>query len=163
MKKKIVVIVSIIFAILASWLLFSCFKENSNNVHMQIGKDKFRYTYWELFTGNKWKLYVNEHYVTYVTPFESCSSKKEMKEHLSNKQLIKCLYDEGNTRIYSLPLKEYESKNVIIYTLNGSKFYSFSDDIEKYTGEPELKQRLNQLYEKYPYAELIKREQESWE
>ena len=59
MKKKIVVIVSIIFAILASWLLFSCFKENSNNVHMQIGKDKFRYTYWELFTDNKWKLYVN--------------------------------------------------------------------------------------------------------
>lgn len=162
-KRKIVVIVSVIFVIIASWLLFSYLKEHNNNVHIQIGKDKFCYTYWEAFSGNKWDLFVNEQYVTYVTPFMGFMTKKEMREHLSRQELIKCLYAEGNIRIYSLPLVEYESKNVIIYTLNGSKFYSFSDDIVEYTGEPELKQRLNQLYEKYPYAELIKREQESWE
>ena len=144
-------------------LIYLHYKKYSNNVNMQIGKDTFRYTYWEAFSGNKWDLFVNEQYVTYVTPFMGFMTKKEMREHLSRQELIKCLYDEGNIRIYSLPLVEYESKNVIIYTLNGSEFYSFSDDIENYTGEPELKQRLNQLYEKYPYDELIKREQESWE
>lgn len=163
MKKKIVVAVSIIFVIFASWLLYSYYKEYNNNVHMQIGKDTFRYTFWELFTGNEWRLYVNDSYVTYVTPFMDFMTKKEMREHLSRQELIKCVYDKGNIRIYSLPLVEYESKNVIIYTLNGSQFYSFSDDIKQYKEEPEIKQRLDKLYEIYPKKELKNREQESWE
>ncbi|MBO5073650.1 MAG: hypothetical protein J6C32_11875 [Eubacterium sp.] len=87
-KRKIVVIVSVIFVIIASWLLFSYLKEYNNNEHTQIGKDKFRYTYWEAFSGNKWDLFVNDHYVSFVEPFEGLS-KKEMKEHLANEQLMR--------------------------------------------------------------------------
>lgn len=161
MKKKVVVIVSIIFVIFTSWLLYSYLKEYNNNVHAQIGKDKFRYTYWEAFSGNKWDLFVNDRYVSFVEPFEGLS-KKEMKEHLANEQLIKCLFDEGNIRIYGLPWVQYGSKYKFIYTIDGEKFYSYSDDIEEYKEDPEIKQRLDQLYGKYPKEELEKREQESW-
>lgn len=162
MKKKIIVIVSILFVIIASWLIFLYLKEYNNNVYLQIGKDKFRYTYWELFSGNEWRSYVNDHYVSFVEPFEGLS-KKEMKEHLSKEQLIKCLFDEENIRIYSLPWTQYESKYKIIYTIDGERFYSFDYDAERYKKDPEIKQRLDQLYIKYPKEELEKREQESWE
>ena len=162
MKKKVVLVVSILFVIIASWLLFLYLKEYNNNVHMQIGKDTFRYTFWELFSGNEWRAYVNDNYVSFVEPFEGLS-KKEMKEHLANEQLIKCLFDEGNTRIYSLPWTQYESKYKIIYTIDGERFYSFDYDAERYKKNTEIKQRLDKLYEKYPKKELKKRELESWE
>ncbi len=161
MKKKVVVIVSIIFVIIASWLLISYIKEYMYNAHIKVGRDNFQYKFRESFKENKWKLFVNDHYVSFVIPFEGYS-KKEMKEHLENNQLIKCLYDEQSIRIYGLPWVQYESRYKIIYTLDGEKFHSYSDDIEEYKEDPEIKQRLDQLYAKYPKEELEKREKESW-
>lgn len=161
MKKKIVIVISIVFIILGLWIVNLYNKEYINNVYMQIGKDSYRYSYWDGFKDNRWDLFINDNYVSFVVPFEGLS-KKEMKEHLANEQLIKCLFDEGNIRIYGLPWVQYESKYKIIYTIDGEKFYSYSDDIEEYKEDPEIKQRLDQLYGKYPKEELEKREQESW-
>ena len=162
MKKKIVITISILLVILAAWLSFSYYKEYSNNLDIHIKNDSFQYKFREGFKGAEWKLFVNEQYVSYVTPFEGYSQ-KEMKEHLANEKLIKCLYDEENIRIYCLPWRQYESKYEIIYTLDGSEFYSLSYDVERYKEKSETKQRLDQLYEKYPKEELKKRAEESWE
>lgn len=162
MKKKLVIILSLLIVLLGSFLLITYYKEYINNAHIKVGRDNFQYKFRESFKENKWKLFVNDHYVSFVIPFEGLS-KKEMKTHLENKQLIKCLYDEKATRIYSLPWVQYQSKYKIIYTIDDEKFYSYSDDIELYEEDPGVKQRLDQLYEKYPKEELKKREQESWE
>lgn len=162
MKKKIIVSISIIFVILAIWISFYFYKEYSNNVHIQIGKDTFRYTFSEAFSGNEWKLYVNDHYVSYVDPFIGYS-KKEMRDYLANEQIIKCSYDKDGLRVYSIPSREYYNRCEYIYTFDGLEFYSFSDDIKQYKENPVVKQRLDKLYEKYPMEESKKREEETLE
>ncbi len=163
MKKKVVVFVfTILFIVLVIWLLFCCFRNNSYNVYIKKDKDTFEYELIEAFSGNEWELYINKFYVYSIAPFEGCSE-KEMKKHLSKAELIRCFYDNENIRIYGLPLEQYKSKYEIVYTLNDFEFHSLNKDAEKYAEDPDIKQRLDQLYEKYPYAELIKREQESWE
>ena len=162
MKKKIVVAVSILFVIVSTCFLFLFYySKNSENVYINIGKDSFQYIFKEDFHGNEWELYVNEEYICSFMPFEAYS-RKEMEKHLANKELVKCLFDEGDIRVYNLPLIQYGSKYIRIYTVDGMKFYSYSDDYGQYDKDSEAKLRLDKLYEKYPKEELKKREQESW-
>ena len=161
-KRKIVVIVSILFIIVVSWLLVTYYKEYMDNVHIKVGKDIFHYIFKEDFHGNEWELYVNEDYICSVTPFEAYSQ-KEMRKHLANKELIKCLFEEGDIRMYNLPLKQYGNRYIRIYTVDGKKFYSYSDDYAQYDSDPDAKQRLDKLYEKYPKDEIKKRAEETWE
>ncbi|MBO5073651.1 MAG: hypothetical protein J6C32_11880 [Eubacterium sp.] len=162
MKKMVMGIVFVLFIIFATWFLYLYLIENSNNVQMQIGKDSYQYTYWDGFKDNRWDLFINDNYVSFVVPFEGFS-KKEMKEHLANEQLIKCLFDEENIRIYGLPWVQYGSKYKFIYTIDAKKFYSYSDDYAQYDSDPDAKQRLDKLYEKYPKDEIKKRAEETWE
>lgn len=126
-----------------------------------MGRDHFRYTFQEHFKGNRWVLYVNGNHVHNVDPF--MRSHKEMREHLANADLMQTVYDEGNIRVYAIPLIEYESKYEIFYTVNGVDFYCWSEEHFNVKTDSGTGNRLTELYKYISEEELEKWSEESWE
>ncbi|MCH5252378.1 MAG: hypothetical protein J1F22_05335 [Lachnospiraceae bacterium] len=161
-KKKIIIVILFLLGILIiiTVLLIHLYNKHINNALVQKGQDSFRYTHEEHFKGNRWNLYVNEKYTYAITPW---LSKEEMRAYLSDVNLIKTIYDEGNVRVYSLPLGEYQSQYDIIYTINGVDFYCWDKDILNIETDNEVKNRLTELYKYIPESELAKQLGEGWE
>lgn len=168
-KIAIRIVVGIIVFIGGLVLAIYIYNYNLNNISIKKDGNTFGYTFEKRFIGgNRWKLAINKKYAYSFVPFEGLT-KEEMKKHLTNIELIKVLVDNGNVDVFALPLEEYESKYIIIYTINGEKYSNWEEDvsyIEEYSeGEylKEIKQNLEILYKYISENQLKKISEETWE
>lgn len=92
-----------------------------------------------------------------------------MKKHLEKAELINTVFDEGKVRVCGVPIYEYESSYELVYTLDGKKFYCWSEDASYADAEydtphsEECKKRLKKLYKYISEKEMKKASEESWE
>lgn len=174
MKKKIIIFISILLSVLFIVIgLPEIIKTKvindsyeTDEVIVKTEKDSITYHYSKMiFGGRTWYLYINGEYTGYrFDPFEAVPD-KEFKEHLEKAELIKTILDEGDVRVYALPLVQYESKYKVFYTVDGKKFYEWKED--SYNGQweeiQEVQERLDKLYQYTSEEELKKVSEETWE
>ena len=169
MKKKVLIGILLIITIIIILLMMEYFYDkNLKDFAVEKENNSFRYTYVEDFLdGNRWDLYINNNFACSIDTFEGYDI-KDMKEHLTRTELIRILVNKGEVCVYALPLEQYLCKHMILYTVDGERYWNWAQDvsdIEKY-GEDEYvkqtKQYLEKLYKYISEDELKKISEETW-